>query len=89
MASVSIETAERVWTILVEECGADERNREDFIRTLDRWNEYRFMGTLGFGGKVWNTRGGFYVTCYKEDETVSRRLSMKRANERLKEEFGG
>jgi hypothetical protein len=32
--------------------------------------EYRFIGTLGFGGKLYYTHSkGFYVSCYREDET--------------------
>lgn len=32
--------------------------------------EYRFIGTLGFGGKLYHTLSkGFYVSCYREDES--------------------
>lgn len=32
--------------------------------------EFRFQGTLGFGGKFWSY--GWYVNCYSEDETPAR-----------------
>ena len=32
--------------------------------------EYRFIGTLGFGGKLFfSFSKGFWVSCYQEDET--------------------
>lgn len=81
----------RVWAILVEECGADrtEPARLDFERHWPDCREYRFMGSLGFGGKVWapsTYRRAPYVSCYSEDETPERRSAIQRANARLQEE---
>ena len=75
---------EEVWRILVEECGALDDLRPQF----DAWpdcREFRFIGALGFGGKVWSSRSGSppYVTCYREDETPERLAMLAKANERL------
>jgi hypothetical protein len=82
---LSPEIADKVWTILVEECEASKREeeREVFVFLMGRNNiaEYRFCGSLGFGGKFWSDR--FKVSCYIEDETEEKRLAMERANARL------
>lgn len=81
-------SADRIWTILVEECGAREDGREDFLRLFPGCREYRFMGALGFGGKVY--ANGRYsdgavarVGCYREDQTPERLQSIRRANDRI------
>lgn len=74
---------DEVWTILVEECGADDLTRSGFVAHWPACREYRFMGALGFGGKVWSSGGRLYVTCYYEDETPLRAQMVLRANERL------
>lgn len=82
-------TAEAIWDVLVEFCGAtsDRLERDSFVyaATDGKWTEWRFQGFLGFGGKVWNNAGRFYVTCYREDETEKRRKSVEDANEALAE----
>ena len=45
-------------------------------------SEYRFCGSLGFGGKVWRGPPP-YVTCYREDETPAIKARMEKANRRL------
>jgi hypothetical protein len=77
--------ANAVYDILVQECSAPESDRADFVRhqTTEEVTEWRFCGSLGFGGKFWNNCGRIYVTCYSEDETPSRRLVIDKANERL------
>lgn len=89
---VEAESARRIWAVLVEECGADddERHREDFVRCAVHvtWIEYRFCGSLGFGGKVWNNHG-FYVSCYGEDNTPEREAAIRRANDRLAAIYAG
>lgn len=74
-----------VYDVLVEECGADESDRERvaFARHWPECREYRFIGNLGFGGKVWWNARRCYVTCYPEDESPHRREHMDRANARL------
>jgi hypothetical protein len=86
-------TNDEIFTVLVEECGARESLRAEF---LHHWpcGEFRFQGALGFGGKI-HSRGGIiydgvwewskklFVSCYAEDETPERREMILRANARL------
>ena len=75
--------AGRIWDLLVSLCGAREAERYDFIASI-RYHgltEYRFQGTLGFGGKVY--RKPLRVSCYPEDENPVRREAIKLANESL------
>lgn len=80
--------ANRVYDILVEHCGAGdgEWDRPDFIHTHRDGaeyppDEYRFIGSLGFGGKFWSYP--MRVSCYREDETPERLASIAAANEAL------
>lgn len=67
--------ANTIYDILVEHAQASERNRDDFVycmgEALDR-HEYRFQGSLGFGGKFYLNARGPRVSCYREDETEER-----------------
>jgi hypothetical protein len=74
-----------VWLVLVEECGAAPDDWPSFALAWPRCEEYRFIGTLGFGGKVWAglVDGAPFVSCYREDETPERLATIARANERL------
>lgn len=77
---------EAVWQILVDECGAWDRDDSALTSFKHHWpecGEYRFQGKLGFGGKVWANRGEVYVTCYSEDETRERAAMIAAANARL------
>lgn len=72
----------KVYDTLVEFAGASkhESSRNHFVScwfTLD-WAEWRFCGKLGFGGKLWREKRGFYgeghvpnlrVSCYSEHDT--------------------
>ena len=64
-----------IYKILVEEVGADPRDADSFVRhfTSPTAIEWRFCGTLGFGGKFYRNAGRYYVQCYREDETPERR----------------
>jgi hypothetical protein len=76
----------KVYDILVEECGAHEDERKDFVfhqQEKDFPMEWRFCGMLGFGGKFWRTSIQMYVTCYTEHMTPERELAIGKANERL------
>lgn len=81
------EMKRKVWTVLVDECGADPDGLSDFLAHWPECHEYRFIGSLGFGGKVWADR--FYdgwrlsVTCYSEDKTPERERAIGRAQSRL------
>ena len=79
-------TAEKVYDILVEVCGAKEDQRNHFVanQTTDAIDEWRFCGKLGFGGKFRRYDKRLYVDCYPEDETPERRAMIDAANERLK-----
>ena len=77
--------ADRIFDILVDECVAHPSDRPLFKiwTTSERPSEFRFMGSLGFGGKFWNNAGRWYVNCYKEDETIERIDAIEKANKRL------
>jgi hypothetical protein len=86
---VSRETADAVWSILVEEAGAREDQRDEFVGYIvtpsQFGHEFRFMGSLASGGKLYSysPRHGFYVGCYPEDRTPERSAAIDRANARL------
>ena len=73
------EEAERIYTLLVQEAGALESERVDFVchRSATEW---RFRGKLGFGGKFYNTASGMRVSCYPEDMTEERETIIKWVN---------
>lgn len=66
---------EAVWDLLVEHVGAhnDSDDKEAFVRAFTRIDhpasEWRFQGTLGFGGKFYRSNEEFWVACYPEDRT--------------------
>lgn len=74
-----------IYDVLVELCGAPEGQdrRTDFARHWPECVEYRFMGNLGFGGKVYWTGGRLYVDCYREDYTPARHDVIEAANAAL------
>jgi hypothetical protein len=89
---VTAEVADRIWTVLVAEAEARRDQRDVFVRYLTErvglfgsW-EYRFSGSLGFGGKLhYNGFRGAYVTCYPEDLTDERQATIDKVNEQLAE----
>lgn len=76
-----------VWAILAKECGARPEMPDDFPRQWPKCVEYRFIGALGFGGKIWATREGWYVTNYPENDTPERNEMRARANKALNTAF--
>ena len=82
------ETLNKIWDTLMKTCGAQESGREAFVALLthdEAVREYRFIGSLGFGGKVWfNQDGVEHVNCYSEDWTPERRTMMDKANKALR-----
>lgn len=83
---VPIEVAEKVWSVVVEHCDAHEQDSRSFLpcATRGHWTEYRFQGSLGFGGKVWHERGrSFRVSCHPEDSTPALEAAMATANAHL------
>jgi hypothetical protein len=82
---ISNETvANLIYDILVSTCGASDNGwgRYDFVHHFPT-SEYRFQGSLGFGGKFWVNHGCWYVNCYREDETPGRLDAIASANVRL------
>jgi len=91
---MSAKMADEVYTILVEECGADDHEdgseRRRFVEAQTREDdyfiyEYRFCGALGFGGKFWINDGRIYVNCYPEDQRKKEKDMIEKANKRLAE----
>lgn len=87
---LSKQTAEAVYAILVEECGARTDNcgagQDAFVSYTARdydHHEFRFGGSLGFGGKVYVSQSQIRVAYYPEDRTPARDKAMLRANDRL------
>lgn len=76
-----------IWAVLVSECGKrdDRLDRVEFETHFPECREFRFMGALGFGGKVWWNNGRLYVTCYPENRTPERERMITAANKRLAE----
>lgn len=82
--------ARAIYTVVIEECGADPEFISDFssVAQAGDWTEWRFCGGLGFGGKL-RAPGSFgrnypVVTCYPEDETPTRQQAIDLANARLR-----
>lgn len=78
--------AYQIYKILVELAGATTGQTRDMFITwfveesnFECSREFRFQGSLGFGGKFWRN-GKFYVTCYSEDETPDRLMTIERTN---------
>jgi hypothetical protein len=93
---ITPDMSERIWRVLVEDCGCrdDLRAKHSFMYYLatDIWSghEWRFQGSLGFGGKFHNNCGRWLVGCYSEHRTPECEEMICRANERiaaLKEEY--
>lgn len=93
---ISAEQAGEIFLILKEDCGwlADSHDEGAFIRAICHdehiCHEYRFMGALGFGGKLRNNGNREnlpHVDCYPEDETPERLAMIASANLRIAEVF--
>lgn len=81
-----------VYDVLVKYAGAkdDEYDKKTFVQAAVDWDykysfEYRFIGSLGFGGKIRLPLFRYpHVTCYPEDETPERRSAIEKTNAELK-----
>lgn len=76
--------AEAVWAVLIAVCDANQSDeaRDDFLfHAQERGHplEYRFQGSLGFGGKIY-LENPPCVSCYSEDETSEGNRKIKNAN---------
>lgn len=90
MEGDSIDRESDVYDILVKIAGAtdDENNRSQwhhFWNERDQYHEYRFIGSLGFGGKFYcDGRGaGWRVDCYPEHATPLRQTIIQNTNSAL------
>ncbi len=83
--ALTAEQANAVFDVLVECAGASEWQREEFVltQTGGRCDEFRFMGSLGSGGKFWRHR--MQVSAYPEDMTPERQATIDTTNTRLAE----
>jgi len=81
------ERANTIFDILIKYGNATESLRDDFVYkhtiAINICKEYRFQGSLGFGGKYYSEKNK--VGCYKEDETPGRLKLINFINEKLKE----
>lgn len=76
-----------VLEILHRHCGYeyDDGEKDIFIFWMEKdCPEYRFMGNLGFGGKIYNEHDRLRVGYYPEDKHHERELDVMLANEELK-----
>lgn len=65
---ITIGQADAIYDVLVQHAEAREARRYEFIFHLTRGcEEFRFMGSLGFGGKLYVEPGGWRVGAYPED----------------------
>jgi len=70
--------ANNIYDILVTEGGANPSNRDSFVHyvTEDHDAEWRFCGSLGFGGKFYHNCGRIWVSCYSEDMNPERQATI-------------
>lgn len=86
-ANLTEQQARDVYAILVTEAGArGGSDLDSFVLHFageNPTNEWRFCGSLGFGGKFRFPR--MTVDCYPEDETAERRSTIEKTNAKLRE----
>lgn len=87
---ITTEIANRVWDILVSDLGASKHRyaRAAFVSYAVERSvipEYRFIGKLGFGGKVRFRDRKWSVYYYDEDRTQGRDALEQIANKHLAE----
>jgi len=85
----------KVYHILVATAGARKEDWLNFVtshvftkkETKDKHNygicrEWRFCGSIGFGGKYWSGRNA--IDCYREEENARVNALITETNEKLK-----
>lgn len=78
------ESAHYIFELLVTNAGARESMRDEFVYHLTHGcKEFRFQGSLGFGGKLYVEPRGLRVSCYREDETPERNETIEKTNAAL------
>jgi len=71
------------FNILVLHADVNPAGRQEFVRYLAEpftHHEYRFHGSLGFGGKLYRSDDKVRVDCYNEDLTPKRAAVIARVN---------
>ena len=81
---------EAVYDLLVKHAGARESEdaRERFVLAFTQveyqCTEYRFQGSLGFGGKFYRNTyrvgGEHWIGCYPEERTPEREMAIRIVN---------
>lgn len=77
---------ERCYTILVEHAGALASGQANFVFHWTKdpsFREWRFCGSLGFGGKFYFDGVEVRIGCYSEDRTPVRDALVAKTNELL------
>ncbi len=75
-----------VWDLLVRYAKANETQRNDFVyfmKATYRPTEYRFMGYLGFGGKIYLDKHKWGIGYYQEDASAHRDNLVININKKL------
>ena len=75
-----------MYDVLVAYADARADSRDGFIAYMCResgGHEWRFMGSLGMGGKLFESCGRIWVSCYSEDETPKRQATIVRVNREI------
>lgn len=95
------ELKNKIWDVLVKEAGAPDEpqllgnEREQFLQHFPKCREFRFIGKLGFGGKVRyqkhvsRAEPKVYVDCYQENLTPEREEIIENTNRALFEVMQG
>ncbi len=74
---------EEVYDVLMEKAGATDGTARGCFLASTPPTEFRFCGSLGFGGKVRTEGTRLFVTCYPEDITPEREVIMADTNAAL------
>ncbi len=92
MIKIPLEYTIKIGKILIEFAGANSRilkEHSDFISYLTEDNrfghEYRFIGSLGSGGKLYTSNRAWRISCYREDETSERLKVIGLVNSKLQD----
>lgn len=83
--TLSEDTANQIYDILVDECGAYAHQRKTFVEAhaKNACDEFR-IGGFSFGTKF-RSHGGWWVDCYPEDQNYRSVGCILHINQRLKE----
>ena len=76
---------EKIWQILEEHAGAYPNNKDNFLANWPECTEYRFCGSLGFGGKIWHNCRKVYINCYSEDLNPKKQKVIDKVNGLIQE----